>query len=177
MSTQIVFEKHSTTDDSENGIATGWHPGRLSALGHSQARALGDRHRTDGIDAVFTSDLQRAVETATDAFADTALPVLLDWRLRECDYGELNSAHRERVHGRRAEYLDQSYPGGESWTQAVQRVGRFLDDLPLRWDGCRVIVIGHIATHWGFEHFLNGIPLADLIAGESGWQEGWEYTT
>jgi 2,3-bisphosphoglycerate-dependent phosphoglycerate mutase len=177
MSTQIVFETHSITEDNENGFATGWRPGRLSAAGRSGASALGERRRNDGIDAVFTSDLQRAVETATIAFGETAIPVLHDWRLRECDYGELNGAQRERVVGRRADYLDQPYPGGESWTQAVQRVGRFLDDLPLRWDGQRVVVIGHIATHWAFDHLLRGVPLADLVCDESGWQEGWEYTT
>jgi len=28
MTIQIVFETHSTTEDNENGIATGWLPGR-----------------------------------------------------------------------------------------------------------------------------------------------------
>jgi hypothetical protein len=27
---RIVFETHSTTEDNENGIGTGWLPGRLS---------------------------------------------------------------------------------------------------------------------------------------------------
>ena len=85
MSTQIVFETHSTSEDNEAGRATGWLPGRLSSSGHRHARQLGERRRNDGIDAVFTSDLRRAVETAELAFAETSIPVLHDWRLRECD--------------------------------------------------------------------------------------------
>ena len=50
---------------------------------------LGARRRHDGIDAVFTSDLWRAIETTMIAFADTPLPILYDWRLRECDYGQV----------------------------------------------------------------------------------------
>jgi 2,3-bisphosphoglycerate-dependent phosphoglycerate mutase len=79
------------------------------------------------------------------------------------------------LHANRRDHLDRAYPGGESWRQAVARVGRFLDDLPLRWDGQRVLVIGHVATRWALDHFLGGVPLEDLIAEDFAWQEGWEY--
>jgi broad specificity phosphatase PhoE len=66
-------------------------------------------------------------------------------------------------------------PGGESWRQAVARIGRFLNDLPLRWQGQRVLVIGHAATRWGLDHLIAGISLEELIEQDFGWQEGWEY--
>ncbi|MDI5938350.1 histidine phosphatase family protein, partial [Micromonospora sp. DH15] len=88
MSTRIVFETHSWSEDNDRGVATGWLPGRLSARGRALAAELGDRRRHDGIAAVFTSDLRRAVETAEVAFGGTGIPVLYDWRLRECDYGD-----------------------------------------------------------------------------------------
>ncbi len=176
MTTQIVFETHSITEDNELGIATGWLPGRLSPAGREQARGLAARWRDDRVDAVFTSDLRRAVETATIAFADTSLPILHDWRLRECDYGQRNGMPVHELHGHRRLHLDQPYPGGESWRQAVARVGRFLDDLPLRWDGRRVVVIGHTATRWAFDHLLDGQRLEDLVDADFQWQEGWEYS-
>jgi broad specificity phosphatase PhoE len=82
----IVFETHSITEDNERGIATGWHPGRLSDAGRVLARELGDRRRRDGIELVFSSDLRRAVETAEIAFGATSIPILHDWRLRGCNY-------------------------------------------------------------------------------------------
>ena len=170
-----MFETHSFSEDNERGIATGWLPGRLSERGRSLARELGDRRRDDGIAAVFVSDLRRAVETATIAFEGTRVPVLLDWRLRECDYGELNGTDAAALIGRRTEHLDVPYPGGESWREAVQRVGRFLRDVPSRWDGSRVGVIGHVATRLTFETFLNDVPLEQLVAEEFVWREGWEY--
>jgi broad specificity phosphatase PhoE len=175
VSTRIVFETHSTTEDNERGIATGWLPGELSAVGLEQARELGDRRCNDGIDVVFTSDLRRAVHTTTIAVVPSSLPVLIDWRLRECDYGDRNGAPASEIHGNRLEHLDDPYPGGESWRQAVARVGRFLDDLPLRWDACRVLVIGHSATKWALDHLLTGFPLDELIASEFQWRPGWEY--
>ncbi|WP_460716705.1 histidine phosphatase family protein [Nocardioides dilutus] len=173
---RIVFETHQTSEDNEAGIATGWLPGRLSALGRRQARELGERRRHDDLAAVFSSDLHRAVETVELAFPGSGRPpTLLDWRLRECDYGELNGALRDRVRGARLAHLTTPYPGGESWQKAVDRVGRFLDDLLPRWDGARVLVVGHVATRLGLDHHLLGVPLADAVASEFDWQPGWEY--
>jgi 2,3-bisphosphoglycerate-dependent phosphoglycerate mutase len=171
----VVFETHSTTVDNERGRATGWLPGELSAPGQAQARQLGQRRADDGITAVFSSDLARAVQTASIAFASSAIPVLLDWRLRECDYGQDNGMPAAELHAGRLEHLDRPYRGGESWRQAITRVGRFLADLPLRWDGQRVLVIGHVATRWGLDHLVNGVPLEDLAREDFAWREGWEY--
>lgn len=171
----IVFETHSVSEDNERGIATGWHHGRLSEKGRRLAEELGQRRRHDGIQAVFTSDLRRAVETAEIALGDTPIPILHDWRLRECDYGDRNSTPAAELHRNRRRHLDEPYPGGESWRQAVHRVGRFLQDLHLRWEGTRVLVIGHVATRWALEHYLNGVPLEDLIEAGFDWRPGWEY--
>ncbi len=177
---QVVFETHSISEDNEAGRATGWLPGALSAAGRERAAELGRRRRADGIAAVFCSDLARAAETAAIAFGGTGVPVLADWRLRECDYGSLNGMPAAVVHEDRARYLDVPYPGGESWRQATARVGWFVADLPLlnpaqRWRGDRVLVIGHVATHWGLEIALLGTPLEDLVTRHRDWQPGWEY--
>ena len=175
MAIEVVFESHSTTVDNEQGRATGWLPGSLSAQGRIQARDLGRRRREDGLAAVFSSDLRRAVETVSIAFEGSDVPVLHDWRLRECDYGRRNGSPAAQLHRERCEHLDQPYPGGESWRQAVDRVGRFLGDLPLRWEGQRVLVVGHIATWWGLDHFIDGVALEDLAQQALGRREGREY--
>jgi broad specificity phosphatase PhoE len=70
--------------------------------------------------------------------------------------------------------IDEPYPAGESWLAAMQRVSRFLDDLPLRWDGTRVLVVGHVATLMGLEHRINGVPLESSRSVMDPWREGWE---
>jgi 2,3-bisphosphoglycerate-dependent phosphoglycerate mutase len=175
MATTIVFETHALSQDNEHGIASGWVHSRLSESGRQLAAELGERRRNDGVAAVFSSDLHRAAETAAIAFPSGTPPVLLDWRLRECDFGERNGAPAD-IHGRdRARYLDEPYPGGESWRQATARVARWLDDVALRWRGARVLVVGHVATRWALDHHLDGVPLERLVAKDFTWQEGWEY--
>jgi broad specificity phosphatase PhoE len=173
MSVEVVFETHATSEDNEAGIATGWLPGRLSAPGREQARALGERRLEDGLSVVFTSDLRRAVATAEVAFARSELPVVTDARLRECNYGDL-SGTAEPLHDRAA-HLDVPYPGGESWRQAVERVTGFLDELRRERDGERVLVIGHSATRLGLEVTASGKRLEELVGAPFTWQPGWEY--
>ena len=172
---ELVFETHSISEDNEAGRATGWLPGRLSERGRVQAGKLGQRRREDGIAAVFSSDLGRCVETVSIAFSGSALPVLYDWRLRECDYGQRNGMPVAELHAGRGDHLDRPYPEGESWRQAVTRVGRFLVDLPLRWSGRRVLIVGHTATRWGLDHVIGGVPLEGLVAADFAWRPGWEY--
>ena len=173
---EVVFETHSLSEDNERGAASGWAHSCLSAEGRILARQLGERRRHDRIAAVFSSDLRRAVETAEVAFGGSGVPVLLDWRLRECDFGDRNAGPAQDHVRDRALFLDAPYPGGESWRQAVARVGRFLHDLPLRWSDRRVLIIGHVATRWALDHYVVGIPLDTLMSRDFAWQEGWEYT-
>jgi len=171
---RLVFETHSLTVDNELGIATGWLGGALSARGRALAQELGERRR-DGIDAVFASDLARAVETAEIAFSATDIPVLLDWRLRELDYGELNGARADAIAAERARRVDLPFPGGESYRGAVARVASFLDDVRGGCAGERILLIGHTATRWALDHLLDGRPLEQVVTAPFDWREGWEY--
>jgi broad specificity phosphatase PhoE len=175
MAIELVYETHSTTIDNETGIATGWLEGRLSDRGRVQAAALGERRREDGLAAVFTSDLGRAIETAEIAFAGSGLPVHHDWRLRECNYGELNGTPAADIEADRARRIDEPFPGGESYQQVVDRTRDFLNDLFPDLDGSRVLLIAHSANRWSLQHLLLGMPLEQVVAAPFEWQKGWEY--
>ena len=172
---ELIYESHSTTVDNEEGRATGWLPGTLSAAGREQARALGARRRQDGLDAVFTSDLARAVETARIAFEGSEIPLFLDWRLRECNYGELNGRPVAELDPVKASRVDTPYPGGESYRQVVERVASFLADLERSFDRGRVLVISHASPHWAIQNLLLGRPLEQLVVEPFEWQDGWLY--
>ncbi len=51
-----------------------------------------------------------------------------------------------------------------------------LTDLPTRWAGRRVTLIGHVATRHALEHVVNGSCLEELTAAGFDWrEEGWQY--
>lgn len=175
MPVELSYETHATTLDNERGIATGWRPGRLSARGRAEAVEMGERHRGTGITAVFSSDLARAVETTTIALGDSGIPVNLDARLRECDYGELNGRPRDDF-GQRRGRIDMPYRGGQSYRDVVVNTQSLLADLRRDHDGGRVLLVAHSANLWALRHLLNDIPLEDLVDAPLAWQPGWHWT-
>jgi broad specificity phosphatase PhoE len=175
MSVDLVFETHSWSVDNERGIATGWLPGELSPRGVTEAHRLGARRLSTPIDAVFSSDLRRAAQTAEIAFVNRTVRINLDWRLRECNYGQLNGQSVQALEAHRREHIDVPFPGGESYRQVVDRVRSFLDELRDRNDRNCVLVIGHTATRWALDHMLGGIPLEELVTTPFDWQPGWTY--
>ena len=174
-SVEVVYETHSMSVDNERGVATGWLDGELSETGRKLALELGRRRRDDGIAVVYASDLGRAVETAEIAFGDSGIPIRLDARLRECNYGELNGMPSARLAEEIPRRVDTPYPGGESYRQVAERVRDFLDDLLRDHEGERVLLISHAAPRWSLQHLLGGAPLEEVVVAPFDWQPGWEF--
>jgi alpha-ribazole phosphatase/probable phosphoglycerate mutase len=175
MTLSIVYETHSLTEDNEAGIATGWLPGKLSAEGRRLAAELGERRRKDKIAAVFVSDLARAVETAGIAFEASDMPVFKDWRLRECDYGELNGVPARRLAELRQKHTSVPFPGGQSYEQVIGLTRDFLESVRGPWDGRRICLISHSANKWALDVIVHGKHLEELVDAPFDWREGWEY--
>ena len=176
MTVDVVFETHSLSVDNELGVASGWLGSALSEHGRVLAAELGDRRRSEGLVCVVTSDLRRAVETAEIAFAGTDVPVIEDRRLRECNYGALNGASRARRDAEGPTRVDEPYPGGESWQEAIDRVQGFLQELTQTRDGERVLIIGHMSGWYALEQLVTGAALDDVWRKEFRWHEGWTYS-
>jgi 2,3-bisphosphoglycerate-dependent phosphoglycerate mutase len=171
----LIFETHATSLDNEAGLASGWYDVDLSATGVRQAHELGERRSRQDIDVVFCSDLMRARRTAEIAFASRGVPIVADARLRECDYGDLTRAAATEVESRRADCLDIPFPNGESYERSVARVRDWLTEVRQRPRAHPIIVVGHRATFFAFEHLLKGLPLRDVVRAPWRWQPGWLY--
>ena len=124
---------------------------------------------------VYSSDLGRAVETARIAFGET-MPIRLDERLRECDYGELNGHPVAEIDAARLHRIATPFPGGQSYLDVVEQTRAFLDDLRTRHNGESVVAISHSANRWALQHLLEGTPLEELVGAPFHWQEGWLFT-
>ena len=158
---ELVFETHQTTLDNEAGISTGWLPGRLSSLG-------ADGRRASWATGVATTGwLRRSMlrpaprcRVGRPRVRRPGPPVLLDWRLRECDYGELNGAPRDQVHADRQAHLSTPYVGGESCSRpSTASAASSATCSPLgRCTGPGRRPRRHPAL--GLDHHLLGVPLA-----------------
>ena len=175
MSVRLVYETHAITTDNEAGIATGWLPGELSAAGRAAAREIGERRRDDGIDVIYVSDLRRALETVEIAFGGSGISVVVDARLRECNYGDLNGAPVARLDEERLTHIADPWPRGESYENVVARTRLLLDDIRASHDGKRVLLVAQSANRWAIQHLLQGVTLAEAVIAPFAWQPGWEF--
>lgn len=171
----LIFEAHGTTLDNEAHKASGWYDVALSPLGMKQSGEMGDRYKDDNFDAIFTSDLQRAYLSAEIGFAHKDWPIVQDKRLRECDYGDLTQHSSEEVDKEKPERVKVPFPNGESYEQAGERMRSFLQEIVNKYDGKKVMVIGHRATQFGIEHWVNGKSYKELTTTPFKWQPGWSY--
>lgn len=171
---RIIFESHATSLDNKNHLASGHFDVALSPPGEKQARELGERYKDQKLDAIFCSDLQRSYKTAEIAFGDR-FPMTKDRRLRECDYGDLTQYSSDEVDSQKVEHITKPFTNGESYEDCMKRMKDFLDYLKKNYNGKKVMIIGHRATQYGLEYWINGKSLKKLVTTSFKWQPGWSY--
>lgn len=170
----IIFEAHATTYDNEAHLSSGFNDVALSPLGIEQAKGMAVRYEGDHFDAIFCSDLKRSYNTAEIAFGDK-FPIIQDTRLRECNYGDFTQHPSEEVDAQKPNRIHEPFPNGESYEQTSIRMKEFIDFLQQNYDGKRVMIIGHRATQYGLDYWINKLPYEQLVTTKFVWQPGWEY--
>jgi broad specificity phosphatase PhoE len=148
--TRLVLVRHGETDWNREGRWQGHADRGLNDRGRAQARAAADRLARDPVDAVITSDLRRARETADVVAGRLGLSPTVDPRLREVDVGEWSGLTRAEVRTRHPEPyrawlegVNAGYPGGETFAQLEQRAAEAMRDLCERPPGDTVVVVSH----------------------------------
>jgi broad specificity phosphatase PhoE len=103
----------------------------LAPLGHSQTHWVGRRLRLEHIRTIYSSDLQRAYETATVIAQHCSLqrPIIVSPAWREMSFGEWEGLTYAQIAEQYQDHLDffsnpveHVPPGGEPFSQFVQRV-------------------------------------------------------
>lgn len=172
---KIIFETHATSADNETRLASGWKDVDLSDTGMIQAQNVGQRYADNLPSIVYCSDLQRSYKTAAIAFKDTMIPIIIDSRLRECDYGDLTQAPKSEIENQKPRRINEPFPGGESYKDTSKRIWSFIEDIKHRHDGKAIMIIGHRATQYGLEEHILKKQLSDVVVAPWVWQPGWMY--
>jgi broad specificity phosphatase PhoE len=98
--TTLLLVRHGETDWNADGRLQGQTDRPLSDFGRRQAQRLAEELADDELEAIYSSDLSRARETAEIVGERLGLPVVLDPDLREKDWGTwegLTAVERDRV--------------------------------------------------------------------------------
>lgn len=178
MAIKITYFVHGTTTDNEKEISSGWFDVELSELGIQQMIDLKDKIKDKKFDAVFCSDLKRAVDSAKLAF-EGIVAITIDARLRECNYGKYNAQPSAIVEPMQEKNITGKFSDGESYEDVKTRIVDFLEFLKHNYDGKNVAIVAHKAPQLALDVLLKGKTWEQAFAEDwrktKSWQPGWEY--
>lgn len=147
--TLLLLVRHGQTPTTGTvlpGRAPGLH---LSDAGLAQAERVAERLAGLAVDALYTSPLERARETAAPTASRLGLTATVEDGLLECDFGEWTGAKLTRLM-RLPEWATVQrapstfrFPGGESFTEMQARICGALDRLRSRHEGGVVVCFSH----------------------------------
>ncbi len=150
----------------------------LTDLGRRQAEALGrslaERPAQLQPTAVVVSTYRRAIDTASVALATAGLelPLLLDERLRDREFGVLDRLTGEGIIRRFPEEAERRRwlgkfahrpPGGESWSDVAQRLRGVLGDVRADLAGERVLLVTHDVVVLLVRYILEGMTEEQVL--------------
>ncbi|HZC05998.1 MAG TPA: histidine phosphatase family protein [Ktedonobacterales bacterium] len=164
---RLVVARHGATQHNLDARFTGQFDAPLSTLGELQADVLAQRLASQRFDAIISSDLRRARDTAERIASGAGLPVTLDPALREISIGEWEGRSVSDVRREHGELLDRietdplgetAYPQGESWAQFSARVVGALMRWRARYPSGTLLWVAHGGVISAL--FLNALGLS-----------------
>jgi probable phosphoglycerate mutase len=151
--TTVLLVRHGQTPTTGRVL-----PGRAKGLsladeGRTQAGVAAERIASLArVDAVYSSPLERARQTAAPIAAARGLTTIVDRGLNECDFGEWTGAELKSLMKlpewqsvQRAPSTFR-FPGGESFTEMQTRMVTCLDGLRADHPGGTIVCVSHADT-------------------------------
>jgi broad specificity phosphatase PhoE len=149
---QIVLVRHGATDWNLQGRCQGVTDRELSEVGVRQAEQIAALLSSESIQAIYSSDLRRARQTADLISQPHNLPVLIEENIRELNHGalegltfnEIKQNYSEFLARWRSEPAEIQVPGGEKLTDVAARAWQGVNQIAERHSEARsIIVVSH----------------------------------
>lgn len=153
-STHVILIRHGQSQGNAEGRFGGHTDTPLSSLGRKQAEATAKTLSAEKFSAIYSSDLPRAVETASPLARLTNAPLIITEALRERSVGvmegltfpEAAAQHPEQYQDLLRRDFDHVLLGGESYRQMLDRAAAKLDEAIRKNKGGRIALFTHTGT-------------------------------
>ncbi len=134
---RLIITRHGETEENKKGILQGHLPGRLTELGMEQAKKVAKRLKDEKINAIYSSDLARASDTAKEiARFHPNAKLFFVTELREKDQGSLS--------GKLISEIDWNKPRDTEKKEAMfERAKIILDKAYKQYKGKTVLFVSH----------------------------------
>lgn len=152
--TKVIFIRHGQTEWNVTGRYQGQSDVKLTEEGKKQAEKLADNFPVAKVDAIYASDLCRAMVTAETIAKKFGLKVQAEPAFRELSFGDWEGLTYQQIVDKweeaMANFLQHpdilEIPGGESFPAVQQRAMKRLNELIEKHDGQTIVVVAHGAV-------------------------------
>lgn len=175
--TRLYLIRHAQAQEISTGCFRGGWTASLSARGQEQIKFLARRCKEYGIQAIYSSPLIRAYETAKAVNEYYHLPIFLKKEIIEIDGGRFEGhsfADLPQLFPREFDLWENdpahfTAPGGESMKQVYQRMQRGIEAILQENQGKTIAVFSHGCAIRNYQCFLHGWGVEKI--NEIGWCE------
>jgi len=144
---KLIIVRHGETEENAAGIIQGQSHGTLSKEGIKQAQLVGERLKSEKIDFIYTSDLERALNTAKEIHKHhPEVPLIKRKEIREIHYGNLQDKQKDEINYYFHKENDPDYfkkNNVESLESAYGRVNKFLEEIKEKHKEETVVIVSH----------------------------------
>ncbi|MBW2975722.1 histidine phosphatase family protein [Candidatus Woesearchaeota archaeon] len=168
---QVFIIRHGQTEWNLRKKRQGSLDSPLTKKGIEQARIVGNKLLDKGIEAIYSSTLNRAVETARIISEILNIKdVIYDNRLNEICYGILEGRTEDAINSQFSGIMEKrkknkflfKLPEGESYLDVKNRVRTLIDDI--KKSGIKnVLIVAHRAVNMNIIGILLGMPNDDIV--------------
>jgi len=167
---KAILIRHGHTGLNDTGTYFSTRDPGLDASGLRQVAALVGLLNDTQIDAIFSSPMQRAFQTALAIGRQRGIDVRTDDRLKEFNTGEFEGLNSRILQNKYPEFLEQwrtapadlIWPGGESLRSTGQRFADILMEKLRDFDEKTVAFVSHGLAIKAVICLLTGRPLSDF---------------
>lgn len=150
----LYMVRHGQTASSRENRFTGSSDPPLTAVGEEMAQAFAQAYVSMTWEAIYTSPMLRARQTANPLSRLTGVPTTLEDGLKEIDYGEWEGLRQDEVKQRWSEAFEhwaddvasRGTPGGETAFHVAARAMRVVEAIRSRHQQGNVLIVSHKAT-------------------------------
>jgi probable phosphoglycerate mutase len=141
---KLYIARHGQTTWNVDDLVCGRADVPLTELGHQQARKLAESALDKKIDVILCSPLERARHTAQPISDAIGVPIQIDERLVEFDFGSFDGTSRfgDEFVWLRAQ-MPTRFPGGESGFDLAYRVYSLLYEIKEKYADKNVLLVCH----------------------------------
>lgn len=166
---KVYFTRHGQTEWNVKGKLQGWGDSNLTEKGIESARRLGDRLADVDFDFIYSSPLNRALETAKLIRGDRDLEIKIIDELKEIGFGSWEGMLFDNVREKYAHeydtYLNRPHLyqpiDGESLIDVYKRVENALNKI-LTPEADNILIVSHGVTIKLLTSIIKEIPLEEL---------------